>query len=87
MADLPPPNAVFNSLLFEKRSNQFIDTNDKTDLRKQNNPRPPCPQVIRNGAISDKNPSHHSTLSIEQAPSFPNMEQDIQLLRHQIDNL
>jgi hypothetical protein len=64
MADLPPPNLVLNSLLVEKTSNHFLDTNDKSDLRKPNNPRPPCTQPNKNGAISDKNLSHHSTLSI-----------------------
>jgi len=87
MADLPPCKAVFSSLLLEKRSNHFLDTNDKTDLRKQNHPRPTGTQPNKNGANSDKNQPQNASHLIEQTPTFPNMEQDIQFLKRQIDSL
>jgi len=87
MADSPPYKAALNSLLLQKRTNHFLDTHDKTDLRKYNNLRPPSTQPNQNGAIFDKNLPHNSTLSIENNHSYPNMEQDILMLRHQIDSL
>jgi hypothetical protein len=55
MDDNPGYKAVFGSLLLQKKSNHFLDTQDKTDLRKYNNQRPTIAQPNQNGAISDKN--------------------------------
>lgn len=87
MAESPPYKAVFNSLLLHKRTNHFLDTNDKSELRKYNNLKPPSTQQNQNGANSDKTPPQNSSHSKEHAHSIPNMEQDISMLRDQIDSL
>ena len=87
MDDNPGFKAAFCSLLLQKKTNHFLDTHDKTDLRKYNNLRPPIAQPNQNGAISDQQPHHHSSRSKEDTHSFSHMEQEISMLREQIDAL
>jgi len=60
MAELPPSKPAVNSLLNEKRNNHFLDTHDKTDLRKLNNQRPPTHTPNKNGAIFDKSQPNYA---------------------------
>jgi hypothetical protein len=60
MADLPPSKPSVQSLLNEKRNNHFLETHDKTDIRKLNNHRPPTHIPHKNGAIFDKIPPQHT---------------------------